>query len=297
MSAAPKQVLTLLLSLALAMPAAAQTARLDGDWEGTWRCEGADGAGASTSTAVATINGNRIKLSRAGDASDVVLNGTIDAAGTVTLSGRGTGPAGEAILANFSGAVSTRTLTASGRAVPVGPGPLLTCALALTPLNAPTAPTVLRGSVAPASEPPAASPPAPPDAPAAATVAAFDNDVYWRYYRLQRWEHWRRMRDSHRQPQLPVCEPGQIVSPGRCRTGPANAIGPTPPPRAQTPTMSVPPPVGSPGQPTTGRPPTGATQGAGQIATPTGGAPALSFGRPAAPATPAPGSGSPGNRW
>jgi len=250
MRGAPKQLLTLLLSLALAAPAAAQTPRLDGDWEGTWRCEGADGAGASTSAAIATINGSRIKLSRAGDASDVVLSGTIDAAGGVVLSGRGTGPDGAAILASFAGTVSSRALTASGRALPVGPGPVQTCALALVPLAAPAGPTVLRGSAAPQAEPPAPAPsilPAPSDNPATATAAPFDNDVYWRYHRLQRWEQWRGARERRGHPPPPVCDSGQFVSPGNCRTGPPNAIGPTPPPRAQPPTGAPAPKSGSPG--------------------------------------------------
>ncbi|TWT12649.1 hypothetical protein [Reyranella sp. CPCC 100927] len=308
MRTTPRQISTLLLCMALAAPAWAQTTSLDGDWEGTWRGEGVDGAGASTSAAVATIDGSRIKLSRVGAATDVVLNGTIDPGGTVTLNGRGTGPDGEAILSLFSGTVSRRALTATGRAVPVGQGALQACALALVPVNATAGPIVLRGSAAP-SEPPAPPPsiPAPPDNPQASARAQYDDDLYWRYQRLQRWEHWRRARDGHRHQPLPVCPPGQIVSPGTCRTGPPNAIGLTPPPQAPKPAAGATAPspdVVRPAHtlPQTGRPlpaapagaigPTppsvGATQGARPVAAPAGNG--ASFGRPAAPAQ---GSASP----
>jgi hypothetical protein len=319
MRTAPDFVIALLLSATLAAPmAAAQTTSADGDWEGTWRCEAVDGAGAFTSPAVATINGNRIKLSRAGDTSDVVLNGTIDASGAVTLTGRGAGPDGQPVLSSFTGTLSGRALTASGRAVPLSGGAVQTCALALAPIGAPAGPTVLRGSGAPAPD----SAPAVPGAveptvdayPYPSTIVWYDNDFYWRRQRLLRWEHWRRAHERHRHHQLPVCASGQVVSAGSCRTGPPNAVGPTPPPAlggwqatgATPPALApvAPPPAAPqvmgppraapragnpPAAPAVGAtpPPTGTAQGARPASTPPAvGAPSASFGRSSAPAAP-----------
>jgi hypothetical protein len=238
----PHLVLTLLLSATLAVPAATAQTNADSDWEGTWRCEAVDGAGAFTSPAVATISGSRIKLSRAGDASDVVLNGTIDAGGAVTLTGRGPGPDGRPVLSTFNGTLSGRSLTASGRAVPLSGGVVQTCALALAQIGAPAGPTVLRGSGGPVTDAPYPAPEAyPPAYDYPPTVIWYDNDFFWRRHRLARFEHARRARDA------------------ALRRQQRDAIGPTPPnpPQVVTPPqrptslggIAVPPPQPAPAAP------------------------------------------------
>jgi len=241
----PNLVLTLLLSAALAVPAATAQTNVDGDWEGTWRCDAVDGAGAFTSPAVATISGGRIKLSRAGDASDVVLNGTIDAGGAVTLTGRGAGPDGQPVLSTFTGTLSGRSLTAGGRAVPLGGGAVQTCALGLALVGAPAGPTVLRGSGAPATDAPYPPPadyqppePYPPVYDYPPTVVWYDNDFYWRRHRLLRWERAREaaLRRQHGGAVGPTPpNPPQVVTPSPRPTSLGKIAVPPPQPAPATP--------------------------------------------------------------
>jgi hypothetical protein len=253
MRAATNTIAMGLLAIALAMATAkAQVVAVEGDWQGTWRCDPADGSAASTAPAIATISAGRIKLSRASGASDEVLNGTVAANGGVVLSGRGSGPDGQPMMFTFAGILSGRSLTASGNATPVGGGSKQTCALALTPLDVPAGPTVLRGSGAPAPTPTPVPDPEPPAVPQTDVVYSgpywHDNDVDWRHWRLLRWRQWRMARD--RRHHQPTCPPGYALVAGRCRV---EAIGPTTPPgpvRQPGPTtgstQSTPTPIGRP---------------------------------------------------
>jgi len=142
MLGAPSSAATALLGMLMVVHAQAQTIALDANWEGTWQCEASDSASAFTSPMVAIISGSQIKLSRASNTSDEVLNGTVDANGSVSLSGRGTRADGQRILSSITGTLSGRSLTASGRVVPLAGGAVQTCALALTPVGASARPAI-----------------------------------------------------------------------------------------------------------------------------------------------------------
>ncbi len=250
MSASSKLAVSFLLcTTAFVSWAQAQTTGSDGDWEGVWQCADSVNAGAFTVPAIATISGRRIKLSRATDNSDV-LNGTIDANGAVVLTGRGSDANGQPTLTSFTGSLSGRTLTATGRAVPLSGGAVQACNLALGPSGG--AGTVQRGGreTVPSDYYP----------PATAVYGGpiwNDDDYYWRRHRWDRWRRTHQARDGGgERPTL--CPPGQMPSGGRCRVLPPTppvTTPPTPPPVKPYPRIEARPADLPPSTPPTAAPP------------------------------------------
>lgn len=249
MSASSKLAVSFLLCTIAFIPRGqAQSVGSDGDWEGVWQCTASINAGAFTVPAIATISGNRIKLSRATDNSDDVLNGTIGANGTVVLTGRGIGADGQPTLTNFTGSLSGRTLTATGRAVPLSGGAVQACSLAMGPSGG----TAQRGGreAVPSDD-------YPPPTMIYGGPIWNDDDYYWRRHR---WDRWRRMHQARdgggERPTL--CPPGQMPSGGRCRVLPPTppvTTPPAPPPAKPYPRIEARPADPPPSTPPTAAPP------------------------------------------